>query len=181
MTGFAAQWAEMPRYLAAHVELSLLALALGLTVSLPLGVLASRRPALGRLVLGVASVLQTIPGLALLALMVPLLAALSTLMTTVGLAGIPSIGFLPAVLALALYSVLPMLRNTVTGLVGVEDGLVTEDFEGWLAPVPHQQCQVRCRAPCRGVALGVLVYDVQHVVHGGQQPLAVPVGPVEVE
>jgi len=124
MTGFAAQWAEMPRYLAAHVELSLLALALGLTVSLPLGVLASRRPALGRLVLGVASVLQTIPGLALLALMVPLLAALSTLMTTVGLAGIPSIGFLPAVLALALYSVLPMLRNTVTGLVGVDPDLV---------------------------------------------------------
>ncbi len=124
MTGFAAQWAEMPRYLAAHVELSLLALALGLAVSLPLGVLASRRPALGRFVLGVASVLQTIPGLALLALMVPLLAALSTLATSAGLAGIPSIGFLPAVLALALYSVLPMLRNTVTGLVGVDPDLV---------------------------------------------------------
>ena len=124
MTGFAAQWAEMPRYLAAHVELSLLALGLGLAVSLPLGVLASRRPALGRLVLGVASVLQTIPGLALLALMVPLLAALSTLATGMGLAGIPSIGFLPAVLALALYSVLPMLRNTVTGLVGVDPDLV---------------------------------------------------------
>lgn len=124
MTGFAAQWAEMPRYLAAHVELSLLALGLGLVVSLPLGVLASRRPALGRLVLGVASVLQTIPGLALLALMVPLLAALSTLATGMGLAGIPSIGFLPAVLALALYSVLPMLRNTVTGLVGIDPGLV---------------------------------------------------------
>lgn len=124
MSGWGAHWADLPRYLAAHVELTLLALALGAAISLPLGVVASRRPGLGRLVLAVASVLQTIPGLALLALMVPLLAALSALAISAGLGGFPSIGFLPAVLALSLYSVLPMLRNTVTGLVGVDPALV---------------------------------------------------------
>ena len=124
MNGWSAQWAELPRYLASHVALTLLALALGLAVSLPLGVVASRRPRVGRVVLAVASVLQTIPGLALLALMVPALAGLATITDGLGLGPVPSIGFLPAVVALALYSVLPMLRNTVTGLVGVDADLV---------------------------------------------------------
>lgn len=124
MRGWEAQWAELPRYLAAHVELTLLALLIGLAVSLPTGILASRRPGLGRWVLAGASVLQTIPGLALLALMVPALAGLASLTEGLGLGSLPSIGFLPAVLALALYSVLPMLRNTVTGLVGVDPSLI---------------------------------------------------------
>lgn len=124
MSGWGAPWAELPRYVAAHVELSLLALAIGLAVSLPLGIVASRRPGLGRIVLALASVLQTIPGLALLALMVPALAGLAALTERFGLGSLPSIGFLPAVLALALYSVLPILRNAVTGLVGVDPALV---------------------------------------------------------
>jgi osmoprotectant transport system substrate-binding protein/osmoprotectant transport system permease protein len=61
-------------------------------------------------VLALASIVQTVPSLALLAIMVPLLAVI----------GLPSIGFLPAFLALTLYSVLPVLRNTVTGLAGVD-------------------------------------------------------------
>jgi osmoprotectant transport system permease protein len=65
-------------------------------------------------VLGTASVIQTIPSLALLAIMVPALAAL----------GVQSIGFLPAVIGLRLYSVLPILRNTVTGLASVDPALV---------------------------------------------------------
>ena len=52
------------------------------------------------------------------------MAALSSLSEGLGVGGIPSIGFLPAVIALSLYSLLPMLRNTVTGLVGVDPSLV---------------------------------------------------------
>ena len=66
-------------------------------------------------VLGAASAIQTIPGLALLAVMVPLFAGLGALLAGTGLA-IRGIGALPALVALALYGLLPILRNTVTGL-----------------------------------------------------------------
>ena len=124
MSGMGHALVELPRYLAAHIELSLLALAIALAVSLPLGVLATRRPGLGAAALGFASVLQTIPGLALLALMVPLLGGLGVALGWAGLPTPPSIGFLPALVALSLYGVLPMLRNTVTGLEGVDPALV---------------------------------------------------------
>ena len=106
--------ALLPGYLAAHLELTLFALLVGVFLSVPLGVLSARSPKLERPVLLVASVIQTVPSLALLALMVPLLAALE----------LPSIGALPAFVALVLYSVLPVLRNTVTGLTGIDRALV---------------------------------------------------------
>jgi osmoprotectant transport system permease protein len=106
--------ALLPGYLAAHVELTLFALLVGVALSVPLGILCARSPKLERPVLLVASTIQTIPSLALLALMVPLLAALD----------LPSIGALPAFVALVLYSVLPVLRNTVTGLAGIDRALI---------------------------------------------------------
>lgn len=123
MNAFADQWVELPRYLAGHVQLTLISLAVGLAVSLPLGIAATRRPRLESAALGIASVMQTIPGLALLALMVPLLGFLGAAGAALGWPALPSIGFLPAVLALSLYSVLPMLRNTVTGISGVDPAL----------------------------------------------------------
>lgn len=111
-------------YLGSHLRVSLSALALGLAISLPLALAARQRPLLRGLLLGVASVVQTVPGLALLALFYPLLLALSALtMAWFGL-GFSAFGFLPAVLALALYSMLPVLRNTITGLNGVEPALL---------------------------------------------------------
>ena len=83
-------------------------------VSVPLGVISSRVRWLEHPVLALAGLVQTVPSLALLAIMVPLLAVL----------GLPSIGFLPAFLALVLYTVLPVLRNTVTGLAGVDPALI---------------------------------------------------------
>jgi osmoprotectant transport system permease protein len=74
---------------------------------------------LRRILLGAASVVQTIPGLALLALFYPLLLGLAALCERLFGAGFSALGFLPAVLALALYSMLPVLRNTVTGLTGI--------------------------------------------------------------
>ncbi len=123
MNALAEQLAELPRYAASHLELTLVALALGTLVSLPLGVVATRRPRVEAFALGVASVLQTIPALALLALMVPLFGLLGAGLVGLGLPAPPTIGFLPAVVALALYSVLPMLRNTVTGIAGVDPAL----------------------------------------------------------
>jgi len=108
------QLALLPEYLTAHLQLSLLALAMGALVSIPLGIVATRIPWIEQPVLGVASVVQTIPSLALLAVMVPLLAA----------ANLQSIGFLPAFIGLMMYSVLPILRNTVTGIAGVDPALV---------------------------------------------------------
>jgi osmoprotectant transport system permease protein len=100
----------LPGYAAQHVVLSMTALALGVAISLPLAVLASQRPRLRFAALAVASLVQTIPGLALLALFYPLLLALSALTTRLFGFGVPALGFLPSLLALTIYSMLPILR-----------------------------------------------------------------------
>ena len=103
------QLALLPEYLTAHLQLTLIALLLSAAVALPLGIAATRVRQLEPPALAVAGVIQTVPGLALLALMVPVLAAM----------GLHSIGFLPAICGLTLYGVFPILRNTVTGISGV--------------------------------------------------------------
>jgi osmoprotectant transport system permease protein len=151
----------------AHLTLSLWALMLGAAISLPLGIAAARRPTLERLVLGAASVIQTIPGLALLAVMVPALASLAAL----GLE-LPAIGALPAVLGLTLYSLLPMLRNTVVGLSEV-DPAVKEAARG-VGMTPAQQL----RLVDLPLALPVIVAGVRTatVWTVGMATLATPVG-----
>ena len=114
---------HLPDYLGSHVRVSLAAIVLGLVVSFPLALMARRRPLARAALLGVASVVQTVPGLALLALFYPLLLALATLSAQWLGAGFSAFGFLPAVLALALYSMLPVLRNTITGLDGIDPQL----------------------------------------------------------
>ena len=122
------RWAEalghLPDYLGNHVRVSVTALALGLLVSLPLAIVARNRPVLRGALLGLASIVQTVPGLALLALFYPLLLALAALSLSWFGFGFSAFGFLPAVLALALYSMLPVLRNTITGLQGVEPAIL---------------------------------------------------------
>ncbi|MFY9686571.1 MAG: ABC transporter permease/substrate-binding protein [Pseudolabrys sp.] len=113
-------WSRLPDYLGSHVLVSLTALAIGLGISLPIAIASRHRPLLRGGLLAIASVVQTIPGLALLALFYPLLLALSALSERIFGTGFSALGFLPAVLALALYSMLPVLRNTVTGLNGVD-------------------------------------------------------------
>jgi osmoprotectant transport system permease protein len=116
--------AHLPDYLGNHVRVSVTALALGLLVSLPLAIAARNRPLMRALLLSLASIVQTVPGLALLALFYPLLLALASLSLAWFGLGFSAFGFLPAVLALALYSMLPVLRNTITGLKGVEPSLL---------------------------------------------------------
>ncbi|WP_209348882.1 ABC transporter permease/substrate-binding protein [Pontixanthobacter sp. CEM42] len=117
--------------LAAHVLLAASALALGITVALPLAVWASRSPRVAKVVLGFASLVQTIPALALLALFFPILLSLRAVFG----GGLPTLGFLPALLALALYALLPILRNSVTarehmaaGVLEAADGV---GMTGW--------------------------------------------------
>jgi osmoprotectant transport system permease protein len=127
------RWGEafghLPDYLGNHVRVSLAAIALGLVVSLPLAIFARNRPLMRGLLLGLASIVQTVPGLALLALFYPLLLATASLTLKWFGFGFSAFGFLPAVLALALYSMLPVLRNTITGLRGIEPSIL-EAAEG---------------------------------------------------
>src|SRR3954469_10318746 len=115
--------ARLPDYLGGHVAVSVTALILGLLISLPLAFASLRRPALRNVLLGFASVVQTIPGLALLALFYPLLLGIAALCERLFGASFSALGFLPSVLALTLYSILPVLRNTVTGLQGIDPSI----------------------------------------------------------
>lgn len=86
-----------------HLAMVGISLGLAILVAVPLGVLAFYRPAIGRVVFAIADILQTLPALALLVFLIPWL----------------GIGYAPAIVALFLYSVLPILRNTHTGLADI--------------------------------------------------------------
>ncbi|HEV8702419.1 MAG TPA: glycine betaine ABC transporter substrate-binding protein [Candidatus Polarisedimenticolia bacterium] len=96
------------RYVVEHLALVLASLSAAIVVAIPLGIAAARRRRLGAAILALAGIVQTIPSLALLVFMIPLL----------------GIGTAPAVAALFLYSVLPIVRNTVSGLTGIPASLL---------------------------------------------------------
>jgi osmoprotectant transport system permease protein len=113
----------LPEYLSQHVLLSAAALVLGVAISLPLTVAASRSAGVRWPVLGLASVIQTVPSLALLALFYQLLLGLSALCRRLFGFGFAALGFLPSLLALTLYSMLPILRNGVTAITGLDPAI----------------------------------------------------------
>lgn len=131
---------RLPDYLGNHVRVSLSALAIGLAISFPLALFARRRPLLRDIALGIASVVQTVPGLALLALFYPLLLLLAGLSLKWFGHGFSAFGFFPSVLALALYSMLPVLRNTITGLQGIDPAII-EAAEG-VGMTPRQSLTI---------------------------------------
>ncbi|XJS09713.1 ABC transporter permease [Aerococcaceae bacterium WGS1372] len=83
-----------------HISISVISLSLGVIVAVPLGIILTRLPKVANIVIGIASVFQTVPTLALLALMIPII----------------GIGRVPAIVALFIYSLLPILRNTYIGM-----------------------------------------------------------------
>ncbi len=117
----AAALADLPAKLAAHVALSAAGLALAIAVAMPLVLLARTRARLAWAALAVAGLIQTIPALALLALFYPVLIAARGAGRR---ASLPVLGFLPALLALALYALLPLLRGGIGGLAGVDRDVV---------------------------------------------------------
>ena len=96
-----------------HIGLTLASLLLAILLAVPLGIYSARRPKLAAALIGFAGVLQTIPSIALLGFMIPFL----------------GIGIQPAILALFLYALLPILRNTYTGIREVTPA-VTEAAKG---------------------------------------------------
>lgn len=97
-------WPFLLRCTLTHIQLTIFALVAGMAVAIPLGALVYRLGAMSRPVLYIAGVLQTIPSIALLAFMIPLF----------------GIGAKPAVAALFLYSLLPILNNTATALLSID-------------------------------------------------------------
>ncbi|MFQ6318729.1 glycine betaine/carnitine/choline/choline sulfate ABC transporter permease OpuCB [Bacillus halotolerans] len=91
-----------------HLYISLIAVVLGIIVAVPLGVLLTRMKKGAGAVIGVVNIVQTLPSLAILAFFIPLL----------------GVGKVPAIVALFFYSVLPILRNTYTGIKGVNKNLL---------------------------------------------------------
>lgn len=87
-----------------HIGLTFISLFIAVLIGLPLGIYITRKKQLSGPVLGIAGVLQTIPSIALLGFMIPLL----------------GIGAKPAIVALLLYALLPIIRNTYTGITGVD-------------------------------------------------------------
>ncbi|MEL6878593.1 MAG: ABC transporter permease/substrate-binding protein [Pseudomonadota bacterium] len=120
MDGFGEILLGLGDKLAAHVVLAASAIGLGIAVALPLAVWASRSQPVARVALGFASLVQTIPALALLALFFPILLSLRAVFGE----GLPTLGFLPALLALALYALLPILRNAVTAQANLDPGVL---------------------------------------------------------
>ncbi len=107
MSGFfeflAANMDEFLFLILTHIRLAIISILVAITVGIPLGILISTIKGLDRPVLGFANIMQAVPSLAALGLLVPIL----------------GIGSLPAVLMVVLYSLLPILKNTYTGLVNI--------------------------------------------------------------
>lgn len=91
-----------------HIYISLVAILLGIIVAVPIGILLTRVPKIANFILGLLNILQTIPSFAILALFIPLL----------------GIGLVPAIVALFLYSLMPILRNTYIGIRDVNKDLI---------------------------------------------------------
>ena len=134
------------RYTREHLLLVLISLTSAILISIPLGILSERRPRLGQVILGVAGVIQTIPSLALLVFMIPLL----------------GIGNPPAVVALFLYSLLPIIRNTYTGLHNIPRD-IRESAEALGLPPSARLWKVELPLAARTILAGVKTSAVINV------------------
>ncbi|MEP6635567.1 MAG: glycine betaine ABC transporter substrate-binding protein [Acidobacteriota bacterium] len=100
-------WNEMLTRIGQHLSLVLISTSIAVVIGIPTGILLTRKKSLRNPVLGIANVMQTIPSLALFGFLIPL-------------PFIGGIGARTAIVALVLYSLLPIIRNTVTGILGVD-------------------------------------------------------------
>ena len=100
-------WREMLALTGEHLTIVLISTTIAVAIGIPLGIVLTRQPALKRPILALAGVLQTVPSLALFGFLIPL-------------PFIGGIGARTAIVALVLYALLPIVRNTVTGIEGVD-------------------------------------------------------------
>src|SRR5438270_284198 len=105
-----ANWSDIVAHVAQHVWLVFISIAIAIVIALPMGILITRKKRLRAPVLGIANVMQTIPSLALFGFLIPL-------------PFIGGIGPRIAIVALVFYALLPIIRNTVTGILGVDSNV----------------------------------------------------------
>jgi osmoprotectant transport system permease protein len=98
------RWSALLERTLTHIELTAIALALAMAIAIPAGVMVYRLPAMARPLLYITGLMQTVPSIALLAFMIPFF----------------GIGTTPAIVALFLYALLPILRNTATALFSID-------------------------------------------------------------
>jgi osmoprotectant transport system permease protein len=91
-----------------HLYISLISVGLGILIAIPLGIALTRVPKVANFVMGLLGIIQTVPSFAILAFFIPLL----------------GVGKVPAIVALFFYAVLPILRNTYTGVKGINKDLL---------------------------------------------------------
>jgi osmoprotectant transport system permease protein len=125
-----------------HLTLVVIAMAFAILIGVPLGMFVVQRPALRTLALGIASILQTVPSLALFGFLIPI-------------PFIGGIGRRTAIVALVLYAILPILRNTYVGLTGI-DPAVLEAAEAM--GMTNAQILWRVRLP---LALAVILAGIR--------------------
>jgi osmoprotectant transport system permease protein len=151
-------WHELTRWTLRHLELAGLSLLLAVIVGIPLGIIASRGGPTGQAILGFASVVQTIPSLALLALLVPL----------------PFFGISvrTAITALFLYGLLPIVRNTASGLQDIPRALRESAIALGLSPMA-QLWKIYMPMASRSILAGI---KTSAVINIGTATLAALIG-----
>ncbi len=137
---------RLARLTGEHLFLVGVSLGAAVVLAVPLGILAARRPRLGQVVLGATGVVQTIPSLALLVFMIPLL----------------GIGSAPAIAALFLYSLLPIVRNTHAGLHDIP-GPLRESAEALGLPAAARLRRVELPLASRAILAGIKTSAVINV------------------
>lgn len=105
---FVNRWPTIWNLILEHMYLSLISIAIAILISVPLGIYLTRHRKIADSIIGIAGVFQTIPSLALLVFLVPFIGT----------------GQVPAIIALTVYGLLPILRNTYLGITGVEKSAI---------------------------------------------------------
>lgn len=121
---FAAQRGAFGAELVRHAELVVGAVVPALLIGVPLGIWATRQPRVRPALFGTLNVLQTIPSVALFGLMIGPLSALAVAVPALGALGIHGIGMAPAIVALVLYALLPVVRNSVAGIEAADPAVI---------------------------------------------------------
>lgn len=149
-------WQRLWHHTLEHLTLVCLSLGAAIIVALPLGIAAARLPRFGRLIIGATGLLQTIPSLALFVFLIPLL----------------GIGGPPAVAALFLYSLLPIVRNTHAGLTNIAPAYLESATVLGLTPA-HQLWRVELPLALRTIVAGI---QTAAVINVGTATLAALIG-----
>ncbi|MDR3376364.1 MAG: ABC transporter permease [Ancalomicrobiaceae bacterium] len=146
----------------AHVMLALGSLGLAVAVGLPLGILIERKTTLRAPVLNVLNAIQTIPSIALFGMLIGPLGWIATHVPGAGSLGIRGIGMAPAFVALFLYSLLPMVANTVVGLAQVPRNVV-DAAHGMGLTEPQTLLSVEMPLALPVILTGVRIVLVQNI------------------